>query len=193
MDHTDSRLDALCASTRTLTAALAARDAHTQEHADRVIDLAVRLARACALNDQEIRTVRLAAALHDVGKIGIPDHVLLKPGRLDADEWVIMRTHARTGAQLLRATGLPDFDDIAAAVERHHEHFNGSGYPDGLRGEDIPVASRIVLICDTYDAMASPRPYHQARDHARVMEVLEADSGVKSDPQLFRLFCRLLH
>lgn len=193
MDDNDRRLDALCASTRTLTAALSARDAHTQEHADRVIGLAIRLARACALSEQEVRTVRLTAALHDVGKIGIPDHILLKPGRLDAEEWVIMRTHARTGAHLLRATGLPDLEDIASAVERHHEHFDGSGYPDGLRGEQIPIAARIVLICDAYDAMASPRPYHRARTHGEVMTVLESDVGVKSDPALFRLFSGLPH
>ena len=193
MDNIVRRPDALDASTQALWAALAARDAHTQEHADRVIDLALRLARACALTEEEVRTVQLTAALHDVGKIGIPDHVLLKPGRLDADEWVIMRSHARTGALLLRATGLPDLENIAAAVERHHEHFDGSGYPDGLRGEEIPIASRIVLICDTYDAMASPRPYHRARDHEKVMEVLEADAGVKSDPELFRIFRHLVH
>jgi len=187
------RYRAFCNSTQTLVAALGERDAYTREHADRVIAIAVKLGQACDLSEHELLVLKLAAALHDVGKIGIPDHILLKPGRLDADEWSIMRTHPERGARILRASGLDVAEDIAKVVERHHEHFDGSGYPGGLKGSEIPVAARIVLIADAYDAMASTRPYHRSRSTREVMDVLEADVGIKSDPDLFARFARLPH
>lgn len=193
MGNSHRRYRAFCNSTQALVAALGERDAHTREHADRVIALAERLGRACDLNDHELLVLKLAAALHDIGKIGIPDHILLKPGRLDADEWTVMRTHPERGARILRASGLDVAEEIARVVERHHEHYDGSGYPGGLKGSEIPIAARIVLIADAYDAMVSTRPYHRPRSIREVMEVLEADAGVKSDPELFARFARLAH
>ena len=186
------RYVALCNSTRALVAALAERDTHTREHADRVIQLADQIGRACDLTEEELLVLRLAAALHDIGKIGIPDHILLKPGTLNPDEWTVMRTHPERGARILRASGLTVAEPVAAAVSCHHEHFDGSGYPRGLRGTEIPMAARIVLVADAYDAMASPRPYHRSRQHTDVMRILEGDVGVKSDPDIFSRFARLV-
>lgn len=193
MGQSHRRYLAFCNSTQALVAALGERDSYTREHADRVITLAEELGRACGLSEQELVVLRLAAALHDIGKIGIPDNILHKPGKLDADEWVVMRTHPERGARILRATGLDVAEAIAEAVACHHEHFDGSGYPAGRRGEEIPVAARIVLIADAYDAMATPRPYHRPRSHAEVMAVLAADVGIKSDPAVFAKFAHLAH
>jgi len=165
-------MTAFARETAAVIRALRERDENTSEHCTRTCALAVETGIACGLSAADLVTLKLAAALHDVGKIGIPDHVLLKPGRLDDDEIRVMRTHPRRGYEILAAIDDEEIAAVATIVLRHHEAVDGSGYPDGLRGEDIPVMSRIVAIADSYDAIATVRPYHKPRSHEDVMRIL---------------------
>lgn len=177
---------------RALSKALDERDAVTRRHCDRVIELAGALGRCCDLEAQDLRHLRLAAALHDIGKIGVPDRVLHKPDVLNAEEWQMMRSHPERGERILLAIGAEGAALIARTVRHHHEHFDGSGYPDGLAGEDIPFVSRMVAVVDGYDAMASPRPYHKTRSHEEIMAVLGDESGGKYDPYFFARFAGMI-
>ena len=180
------------ANTRALTVALGERDRYTREHCDRVVAAAMDLGRECGLSANELSALWLAAAFHDVGKIAIPDHVLLKPGKLDGEEWDCMRTHAAAGERILLALSLPGVAPAASAVRHHHEDFDGAGYPDGLAGEDIPILARIISVVDCYDAMAVSRSYHPAHDHGEVMATLMEESAGRYDPHVVRQFERLM-
>jgi len=175
-------------SVAALTIALDVRDRYTRSHCDRVVTLAAELGRACGLASAELGHLRVGARFHDVGKIGIPDSVLLNPGRLSAVEWEVMKTHSEYGERIFRATAVRKLEPIARAIRHHHESFDGSGYPDGLAGEAIPLLGRLLLIVDAYDAMTSARPYHQARSHSQAMDILDSESGSKLDPVVLRAF-----
>lgn len=142
-----------------LSMSLQMRDAYTRHHCDRVGLLAQRLATHCDLDDEASAQIGLAARFHDIGKIGIPDEVLLAPRRHTDEERAIMREHPVRGEHIFLATGRSDAAPVARLIRAHHEAFDGSGYPDGLRGESIPLGSRIVTVADAYDAMTSVRPY----------------------------------
>lgn len=142
-----------------LSIALDERDRSTQEHCDRVLGLCDELGRRCGLTERELRVLRLAAVLHDVGKIGIPDAVLKKPGKFDESDWTVMKEHAAKSQRIVLATDLEAADEIGLIVRHHHERFDGRGYPDGLLGEAIPAMARIVAVADSYDAMARLRIY----------------------------------
>lgn len=175
-----------------LTFALSLRDAYTQHHCGRVEFWCVELGRRCGLSEPEIRVLRDAARLHDVGKIGIPDSILFKPGRLDAQEWEVMKTHAAAGALICQRLAMPDAEAIALLVRHHHERFDGTGYPDGLAGDAIPLGARIIGVVDGYDAMTSTRPYHAARSHDQVMEIMRGERGRKTDPLVFDRFAGMI-
>src|ERR1700741_368993 len=142
-----------------LANALEAKDEYTRGHSERVAELAQRLARAAGLGSPEAKTIAEAGLLHDLGKIGVPEHILRKQGPLTDEEWTVMRRHPLTGAQIVAP--LEFFADAALIVRHHHERHDGSGYPDGLKGDDIPVGARIVAIADVYDALTSERPYRR--------------------------------
>jgi len=178
--------------TRTLAAALGYRDMLTRLHSERVNSLAEALGVHCGLPDSEIRALGIAAAFHDVGKIGVPDSILQKPTPFDAQEWERMKRHSVIGEDLLLATDIEGIAPIAKVVRHHHEWFGGSGYPDGLRGAEIPLAARIISVVDAYDAMAVTRPYHRARDHDEVMKVLDQEAGTKFDPELVSMLGAVL-
>jgi len=136
--------------------------------------------------------LRHAAGLHDIGKIGIPDATLLKPAQLDPDEWEMMKLHATIGADLLVGSRSP-FLQLAEVIARtHHERWDGSGYPAGLRGEEIPLAGRICAICDAFDAMTSARPYKDARPRADALAEIERCRGTQFDPALVDVFLRIM-
>ena len=178
--------------TAAVLSALRERDENTYEHCGRTCALAVETGRAVAVSETELSILHLAAELHDVGKIGIPDRVLLKPGRLDADELRVMRTHPRRGHDILASIPDEQIARVAAVVLRHHEAVDGSGYPDGLKGEEIPVLARIISIADSYDALATVRPYHEPKGHARIMRMLEDQQGGKYDPYVLAAFTRVV-
>ena len=175
-----------------LTIALDERDTATRDHCDRVSGLALELGRSVGLTTDELRCLRLAARLHDIGKIGIPDDVLKKQGRLTDAEWVVMKSHSARSARIVLASDLDEAELIAQVVRHHHERYDGQGYPDGLSGESIPVLSRIVAIVDTYDAMARLRHYGAPATHREIMEELERVSGTQHDPRLREKFAQLI-
>jgi HD-GYP domain-containing protein (c-di-GMP phosphodiesterase class II) len=175
-----------------LTQALDVRDPYTRTHCDRVVELAAELGRLCGVDEIGLADLRLAARFHDVGKIGVPDSVLLKPSRLTSAEWTLMKAHSANGERIFKAAHLDGDEEITRAIRHHHESYDGSGYPDGLAGADIPLLSRILLVVDAYDAMASSRPYHPGRSHIMIMEIMNAESESKLDPEVFAHFTALI-
>jgi len=176
---------------RRLAQAAESRDGDTGQHIERMSKLCERLALAIGWSVAEAELLRHAAALHDVGKIGIPDRVLLKPGKLDGEEWEVMKTHAMIGASML-ADSRSELLQLAESIARtHHERWDGTGYPNRLRGEDIPIAGRICSICDVYDALVSPRPYKNAWAREDALAEIAAQSGRQFDPQLVEAFVGL--
>jgi HD-GYP domain-containing protein (c-di-GMP phosphodiesterase class II) len=177
-----SRLESHYTETiETLVSALEARNPDTNAHAKRIPALALGLASALHLPSEFRRTLKLASILHDVGKIGVPDAILLKPGPLSDAEWQIMRLHPAIGEQMLRPI---DFlTSVLPIVRHHHERWDGGGYPDGLIEKDIPLGSRIIAVCDTFDAMISDRPYRKGLPVAVAIEELLRCSGTQFDPR----------
>ena len=163
-----------------LVSALEARDPHTEAHAGRIRDLSTALAVALKLPSEERRAVKLGSILHDVGKIGVPDSILLKEGSLDEQEWKLMKRHPVIGERMLRSVEF--LTPAWPIVRHHHERWDGRGYPDGLAREDIPVGARIVAVCDSFDAMTSDRPYRKALSLAHAFEELTRNAGSQFDP-----------
>ena len=164
----------------------------TQLHSERVHFLAVELGIKCGLSAQDIDTLKIAASFHDIGKIGIPDPVLLKPGTFVEEEWLIMKKHPEIGAEIILAIELEGATQAASVIRSHHEHFDGSGYPDGQVGEEISILSRIISLVDAYDAMAMTRSYHLAKSHDQIMEIIHHETGTKFDPKLVTIFDELI-
>ena len=165
-----------------ISSALDARDPYTGDHSRRVSDTATLLAKMLGLSDDEIQEIHIAAHLHDIGKIGIPDSVLLKPGRLDDEEWKMMKRHPQIGADILAKS--PRFSRISAIILHHHERYDGKGYPFGAKEQEIPLGSRIIAVCDSIDAMASARAYRKALPLDTVYEEIEKNIGLMYDPDV---------
>jgi diguanylate cyclase (GGDEF)-like protein/excisionase family DNA binding protein len=174
---------------KALTSALNAKDYYTLGHAARVGAYTVLLGHELGWTDETTRQVEEAAYLHDIGKIGVPDRVLLKPSGLNPHEWALMRQHPIFSADILR----PLFaDDLVLGVRHHHEHWDGSGYPDGLAGEAIPLVARAMCVADSYDAMSFRRPYRQALRYHEALAELDRCSGSQFDPAMVDAFKRVL-
>lgn len=171
-----------------LAAAVEARDPYTEAHATRVAGSAMRTGAACGLTERELDALYRGGLIHDLGKIGVPDSVLLKRGSLDDLETVQMRAHTTIGERILAP--LPSGADLLPIVRHHHEHFDGAGYPDRLKGEEIPLLARIVAVCDAYDAMISDRPYRRRRRHAEAIEILRTGAAAQWDPDVVEAFIR---
>lgn len=171
-----------------LDVALHARDSYTGDHCKRVEKMCMMVGQSCALDKNELTVLRMAAKLHDIGKIGIPDRILLKPGHLEPEEWEVMKNHAALGEEICTAIPHKNASAVAFIIRHHHERFDGKGYPDGLSGEDIPIAARIISLIDGYDAMTTTRPYQKARSHDVVMSILAGEQGARLDPYIFSHF-----
>ena len=163
---------------------------YTVGHSERVAGYAARLASALGLPPEHVERVAHAALLHDVGKIGICEGILNKPGTLTEEEWDDMRRHPVIGSQLLAHGNM--FTEIVPGVRNHHERMDGAGYPDGLEGEHIPLLARIIAVADTYDAIISDRPYRQRAQPHDALHILEAVAGPQLDPQFVTAFATLL-
>ncbi|WP_445376563.1 HD-GYP domain-containing protein [Niveispirillum fermenti] len=164
------------------------RDEDTGRHVARIGQLSARLAALAGLDDGFVQRLGAAAPLHDIGKIGIPDRVLLKPGKLDPAEWNVMRSHCALGAQILAGSGLPLLDLASEIALSHHEKWDGGGYPRGLSGTDIPLSGRIVAVCDVFDALLSHRPYKQPWSMDRALAYIGEVAGSHLDPDIAQLF-----
>jgi len=164
------------------------RDTDTGAHVFRVGYAAYRLALSAGFSESDAKTLMLASPLHDVGKIGISDNILLKPGKLTDEEWLVMKEHARMGAEILKSANSNIMKMAKLVAISHHEKWDGSGYPNGLSGEDIPVEGRIVAICDVFDALVSSRPYKKAWSEAEALDFLRQSAGTHFDPKLVELF-----
>lgn len=171
-------------ATNTLLAAIGARDGYTGEHSQAVLDLAVRVAEGLGLDELAVDQVRQAALLHDIGKIAIPDAILNKPGPLTPEQWEVMRTHSISSEQIVMATG--GLEELAPVLRAEHERWDGGGYPDGLVGDQIPLASRITFACDAYHAMTSDRPYRSALSPDAAREQIAAGAGTQFCPRCAR-------
>jgi putative two-component system response regulator len=167
-----------------LARAIGVRDRVTGQHAERLSYYARIVAMHLGLEDEAVEQITRAAPLHDLGKIGIPDAILLKPAPLDESEWKVMRTHCGIGASLLRGEVSPRFEVARAIALAHHEHWDGSGYPQGLSGEEIPLAARIVMLADVYDSLRSTRPGKAPLSHDAAHRVLTEGDG-RTHPQHF--------
>ncbi|HBV96059.1 MAG TPA: hypothetical protein DEF36_03330 [Desulfotomaculum sp.] len=169
-----------------LTKALEARDFITEGHADRLQDLVASLGKTAGLPHSAITDLRLLARFHDIGKVGIPDRILFKPGPLTLEEYGEMKRHSEIGYRI--AQSAPELAPISDWILKHHEWWNGQGYPMGLKGDQIPLECRILSIADTYDAMTSDRPYRRAMTHEAAVKELKKCSGTQLDPNLIPLF-----
>jgi diguanylate cyclase (GGDEF)-like protein len=172
-----------------LAKAVDARDAYTGSHSERVGDLAARIARRLGLDEAQTELTRLAASLHDLGKLAIPEEILRKPGVLSESERLVLERHPQIGFRMLESLGV---EPIADWVLHHHERWDGTGYPDKLAGEAIPLSARILCIADVWDALVTDRPYRTAFTRERAREIMQADVGAAFDPALFKLFIGIL-
>lgn len=175
-----------------LVVALGEKDTYSREHSDRVCRICSDLGKNLGLSVHDLHVLILASLLHDIGKIGIPDTVLLKNGKLDDEEWEIMKSHSARGEHIFNSLELDESESIAEAIRSHHEHFDGRGYPDGLKGEDISIIARIIAITDSYDAMTSRRAYQNSRTHRETMDIIADESGTKMDPYIVSIFSKII-
>ena len=175
---------------RSLVRAVDAKSTWTKGHSDRVATLSTAVGRRLLMEGGELDLLEIAAILHDVGKIGIPESVLDKPGRLDDAEMAVIRRHPRVGAEIVE--DLPAYAGVRAAILYHHERWDGSGYPEGLKGEDIPLGARIIAISDVYDAITDERPYRHGMKAAEAQRFIGEGAGSLFDPRLVRIFLETL-
>ncbi len=175
---------------RVLVSAIDQKDEYTAGHSNRVGFYALMLGRALGLPEDELQTLEWAALLHDVGKIGIRDDVLKKPGKLTPEEFCHIQSHPDRSAEIIGR--VPQFSNVVAGVRHHHEHFDGTGYPDGLRGEGIPRLARVIQIADVFDALTSTRSYRKAFAWDKALGILRAESGTTFDPNLVTVFDQII-
>jgi putative nucleotidyltransferase with HDIG domain len=189
----DRALDSLENAYRTtlqaLTAALETRDAETHGHSERVVTFSLRLGREYGLSGSEMKALEFGSLLHDIGKIGVPDAILRKPAKLTEEEWVRMREHPMHGQQILR--GIKFLEGAAKVVAQHHEKWDGSGYPLGIKNDDIDICARIFSVADAFDAITSDRVYRQGRPYEAAAAELDEWSGRQFDPKVVEAFHRV--
>lgn len=167
------------------------KDLNTGVHSTRLAEWGMRVGQELGLEQQELQNLEVAALLHDIGKVGIPDSILRKPGRLDDEEYALMKKHPEYGWAVLRM--LPGFERAALDILHHHEFLNGKGYPAGLKNTEIPIVSRIVSVTDAFDAMVSSRPYRKGLPFEEAMRRLVESSGTQFDPVVVKCFLSFAH
>ncbi|AJC73624.1 phosphohydrolase [Pseudothermotoga hypogea DSM 11164 = NBRC 106472] len=173
-----------------LARAIDMRDAETYGHSERVANLTVQIAKAMGIEKEQLIHIRRGALLHDIGKLAIPDRILLKPGKLDEEEWKIMKMHPLYAQEMLSK-----IEYLKSALDiplYHHERWDGNGYPFGLKGEEIPLSARIFAVVDVYDALTSDRPYRKAWTKQEAIEYIKNQSGRQFDPKVVEVFLKIL-
>ncbi len=182
--------DNLFATLFAFVAALEVRDFYTRRHSTRVASFARMIAQEMNCSEEELDVINVAGMLHDIGKIGIRDDILLKSGRLTDEEFEKIKEHPAIGADIISKLGL--WDREVDIIRHHHERFDGKGYPDGLAGEAIPKLARIMSVADCFDAMASDRPYRNQMEKSRVIKIIRDNSGTQFDPEVVDAFSRIV-
>ncbi|HLA12957.1 MAG TPA: HD domain-containing phosphohydrolase [Pyrinomonadaceae bacterium] len=185
----ESLEDAYRSTLKALTTALETRDSETHGHSERVVSYSLRLGQEYGLDETQMKALEFGSLLHDIGKIGVPDSILRKPAKLTEEEWVQMREHPLHGQQILR--GIQFLEGAARVVAQHHEKWDGTGYPRGLRGENIDLCARIFSVADAFDAMTSDRVYRRAKSYEAAAQELDDWSGRQFDPQVVAAFHRV--
>jgi putative nucleotidyltransferase with HDIG domain len=168
-------------SIQMLSGAVDEKDPYTRGHSDRVTRYSLQIAREMQLDDEFLETLRISAQLHDVGKIGIEDHILKKPGALTPEEFEIMKTHTTKGANILRP--VKQLKEMLPGIELHHEALDGRGYPYGLQGDQIPLLARVIAVADTFDALTTNRPYQRAYEPNEALRIIHNLAGKRLDPK----------
>lgn len=182
--------DAFVGTIRSLAETIDAKDPYTRGHSERVSLYSEAIARGLELKGEELQTIRYAGYLHDVGKIGIPDAILTKPGKLTLEEFKIIKRHPVLSERILKPVGFPF--PVQPIVRHHHERYDGKGYPDGLAGEEIPLGARILFVADAYEAMTSDRPYRKALSVERALQELANNKGTQFDPRVVDAFIKII-
>jgi HD-GYP domain-containing protein (c-di-GMP phosphodiesterase class II) len=172
-----------------LTTALETRNIETRSHSDRVVAYSLRLGLEVGLDESEMNALELGALLHDIGKIGVEDRILLKPRHLTRKEWEAMRKHTEMGARLIE--GIPRLRPALTVITQHHERWDGSGYPVGLTGEQIDLKARVFAVADALDAITSDRPYDKSQSFEQAREEILRGAGKQFDPKVVEAFCRV--
>jgi response regulator RpfG family c-di-GMP phosphodiesterase len=176
---------------KTLAEVIETKDAYTRGHCERVTEVALETAQALHLSIDQQRDILLAGILHDVGKIGIPKEILTKAGPLDQAEWALIEAHPHLGLHIIRHVNF--LGESREIILQHHERFDGTGYPRGLKGEEIHLGARILAVADAFDAMGSGRPYHHVRDQAAILEEMRRQAGLQFDPEVVDAFITLMN
>lgn len=173
-----------------LSTTIEAKDEYTRGHSRRVAQYAALIAKNMGWTNEEIQNLKNCAYLHDIGKIGIPDQILNKPGKLTNEEFNLIKQHTTIGQDILKdITIIPHIDEVTRS---HHEHYDGTGYPDGLKGNEIPIQARIIALADSYDAMNSRRIYRNALSHGRIYHEIQMNAGTQFDPEITKVFLKLM-
>jgi HD-GYP domain-containing protein (c-di-GMP phosphodiesterase class II) len=167
---------------RALANAIDEKDIYTHGHSERVTRFSVEIARILELSEEEIQQVTIGALIHDVGKLTIDDHILKKPTMLTEEEYEVMKTHTTRGYEMLKH--IPELKDIMPGLQSHHEQLDGNGYPQGLKGDEIPMLARIIMVADCFDAMTTARPYQKPAPVDYVLAVISSFSGTKYDQRV---------
>ena len=189
-DSKDQLEQAYLDMVQTLRYTVEAKDSYTRGHSDRVSEYSVLIGEKLGLSAEQIKTLRIGGLFHDIGKIGIPDSILLKPAKLTDEEYSQIKNHPSIGAHILGSAAI--FQDIIPIVKHHHERYDGNGYPSKLKGEDIPYLARIAAVADTFDAMTSRRSYRGPIDVEHVKEEIKRCEGTQFDPQIAEVFLEIL-
>lgn len=184
--HVIKQFDAMLNSA--LSSAFSYKDKDTHSHSLRVVELSHDFAKHLSLNEEDKHVLSTAALYHDIGKIGIADAILNKEGKLNSEEWKIITTHPKIGQDIVKRLDTKHADHIASAVEHHHEYYNGKGYPNGIQGDEIPLASRIISLLDSYDALTSDRNYRIGINHQKAISIMKSEVGIKFEPALAASF-----
>lgn len=180
----------LITSLQVMAQAVDLKDPYTSNHSQRVADYATRIARAMALSEDDVNRVRIGGLMHDIGKIGISGRIIRKPGKLTPEEKALMNRHSSVSADIIEH--LEILGESADIVRHHHEHCDGSGYPDGLKGEEIPLGSRIILVADAFDALTTDRPYRGGASRERAIAIIRESAGTQFDPAVVAALERVL-
>lgn len=186
----EERAEVLFKAIKALAAAIDAKSHYTGRHSARMADMCLEIGAEIGLSQERLNTLELAAHIHDVGKIGTPDSVLAKPGKLSDEEWMDVLKHPALGADFL--AGIDELSEVASIVRHHHEHVDGSGYPDGLKGDAIPLLARILSVADAFEAMTSDRPYRKAITAREALSELCTNAGKQFDSEVIEATARVI-